>query len=329
MNVRTYRNILEFISTARHYSEYKRESVVFSSDSIAAYYAANRDELDAFNYRLLFVDALMPDDDFESMEDPADTYTRAVEIANGILSEEDFIEAARALGDETFDPESTLYRMQGGLLDEDIGEWLRNDTRVYGDITILETDFGNSIAFFLSRDGNNYHTTGMRQILISRENVDPFDFPEGENDPDYHAALDQAETILHERADFINALFSAMGATEEALLGLMEDHSDDNTPGGYYSFITKIPYQSSHVQTMRVVPEIEDWLFAEDRSIGDTEMIYTAAFGFHLIYFTGWGEMFFELIAEDRMRTRDHSEWINGLTHGVPVKHAAFILVHI
>ena len=271
----------------------------------------------------------MPGDDFESAEDPADTYARAMEIAKSILSEEDFIEAARALGNDTFDPESTLYRMQGGWLDDDIGEWLLNDARVYGDITVLETDFGNSVVFFLSRDDNNYRTTGMRQILISREHVDPFDFPEGEDDPVYHAALEQAEAIIHERADFLSTMFSAMGSTEEALLGLMEDHSDDTTPGGYYSLITKIPYQSAHIQTMRVVSEIEDWLFADDRSIGDTEMIYTAAFGFHLIYFTGWGEMFFELMAEDRMRTRDHGEWINGLMHGEPVKHAAFILVHI
>jgi len=321
MNERTYRNIMEFVAVARHYSENVRESFVFSSDSIAAYYAENRDELDAFNYRLLFVDTLM--------NDPADTYASVIEIANGISSEEDFIEAARAQEYDSFDPDSTLYRMQGGWLDEDIGEWLRADARAYGDITVIQTEYGSSIVFFLSRDDNNYRTVGMRQILISRENVDPADFPEGEYDPEYHALLEQAETILHERAEFANAMFEAMGSTENAMLDLMEEHSDDTTPGGYYSFITKIPYQSAHLQTLRIVPEIEDWLFAEDRSIGDTELIYTAAYGFHLVYFTGWGELFFEIIAEDRMRTRDHSEWINNLTPGEPVKHAAFILVHL
>jgi hypothetical protein len=331
MNERTYRDIMEFVSTARHYNEHVRESFVFSSDSIAAYYASNRDELDVFNYRHLFMEANMPSDDPDSdlMDDPAETYARAMEVATGISSEEDFIEATKALGDDTFDPDSTLYRMQGGWLDDDIAEWLRDDARVHGDITVLYTDFGSSVVFFLSRDDNNYRTVGMRQILISREHVDPLNFPEGENDPDYHTALEQAEAILQERAEFINTMFDAIGATENALLGLMEEHSDDNTPGGYYSHITKIPYQSNHIQTMRVVSEIEDWLFADDRSVGDTELIYTEAFGYHLIYFTGWGEVFFELMADDRMRTRDHAEWINGFTHGSPVKHAAFILVHM
>jgi len=321
MNERVYRDIMEFIATARNYSEQVRDSYVFSSDSIAAYYAENRDELDAFNYRILYIDNLL--------DDPEHTYVQAVEIANNISSEEDFIEAAWTLEGEDFDPASTFFRMQGSWLDEDLGEWLRDDARAYGDVTILEIESGASVVLFLSRDDNNYRTVGMRQILISREQVDPFDFPGEEHDPDFHAALEQAETILHERADFVNGMFVAMGSTEDALLGLMEEHSDDSTPGGYYSLITRIPYQSTHIQTLRLVPEIEDWLFEDGRSIGDTELIYTPAFGYHLVYFTGWGDLFFEIIAEDRLRTRDHSEWANGLTHGVPVKNAAFILVHL
>ena len=169
----------------------------------------------------------------------------------------------------------------------------------------------------------------MRQILISREYVNPTDFPEGEEDPGYISALEHADNALHERGELVYALFNSMGRTEQALLDLMEDHSDDTTEGGYYSNITKIHYQSPFIQTMRVVPELEDWFFTEGRTTGDSESIYTEAFGYHLVYFTGEGDIFFELIADDRLRTRDHNEWLENLTTGTPRKTAAFILVHL
>jgi len=167
----------------------------------------------------------------------------------------------------------------------------------------------------------------MRQILISREQIDPAEFPEGEEDPGYIEVLEKAEAEARERAELVNSLFIAAGETENALLDLMEEHSDDTTTGGEYLNISKYSYQSTHFNSMKVVPEIEEWLFDESRVIGDSELIHTADFGYHLIYFLGSGESFFELIADDRMRTRDHNEWLDGLTPGVPVRHTAFILV--
>jgi len=164
---------------------------------------------------------------------------------------------------------------------------------------------------------------------MSRDYIDPEEFLLGEDDPDYLSALQQAENELSVRAQSVYSLFTAAGGTEAALIDLMEEYSDDTTEGGYYTNITKYQYWSQYFNTMKVVPEIEEWLFDESRTVGDSQLVYTSAYGYHLLYFTGFGEPFFKLMADDRMRTRDHNEWLESLTVGVPVKHAAFILVQI
>jgi len=329
INESVYRNILEFVTTARIYSEHVRESFEYTTDALAAHYNESKDDLDVFNFRMMYVDAEFNEDGLDEEAAAADAYDRAIEIADGILSEEDFIMAASGLGEHFFEPdESTLYRVQGESLEAELRTWLLDDVRDYGDITVIDSGLGSAVIFFINRDDNNYRTVGMRQILISREFIDPDEFPEGVVDPGYMEALDQAEAALHETAELVQTLFSAMGETEDALLELMLEYSDDTTPGGYYPNITKFQYQSNFISTFRVVSALEDWLFDGNRAVGDTEMIYTNEFGYHLVYFTGFGDIFFELIADDKMRTSDFFEWIDGLPKGEPVKHASMILVH-
>jgi hypothetical protein len=338
MNERTYRSLMEMTLTARLFSESIRNSFVFSADELAAYYNEHRDELDAINYREFLVDIEfptidMPDDEeeFENAMEQAslETNQRANDFAGEIHSEEDFIYVAGNYNESLFSPEATQRRVQGARLDADKRDWLIDDSRIHGDTTIVDSDWGSTVIFFVSRDGNDYRTVTMRQLLLLRETIDPDEFFEGINDPGYIIALENAENDLHERAQEVYALFNSAGRTEQALLDLIDEYSDDTTEGGYYPDITQLTYQGVDFQTMRVVPEIENWLFDSDRVIGDSELIYTADFGYHLTYFFGEGDIFFEMIARDRLRSERHGEWLNGLHRATPVRHAAFFLVHI
>ena len=339
INESTYRSILEFTMTAGAYGEFVRDSFSYSSGELAGFYMENRDILDVFAYRVLRIN---PDElnyaDFESDEAYdealetaiADAHERAADIiTGGISSEEDFIATAREEYGHDDDWTTEVHYRMGEHLDATFKDWLLDESRNEGDIAAFDNDTGSTILYFVSRNDNNYRTTGMRQILITRELVDPDEFPFGEIDPGYIEALERAETEARQRADIVNNLFIEAGRTEDALIRLMADHSDDNTPGGEYTDISKYSYQSSYFRAMKVVPEIEEWLFDESRVVGDSQLISTSDFGYHLVYFTGLGAPFFELIADDRMRTRDHTEWLGGLTEGEPVRHAAFILVHI
>ena len=338
MNVRSYRKIMEFVTTANAYSEHIRESFTYSSADLAEYYAEFKDDLDVFTYRQFTIYFDYPEsddfddvDEFEAALDEAMENSRiqAAEIAAEITGEDDFIQAAYDYSDFYSDPDSTLRLAQGNRLDINTSDWLLDPARVNGDITIADSEQGSIIIFFVSRDDNNYRTVGMRQILILRESIYPDDFPLGEDDPGYIAAFNAADDEAKQRAEQVLSLFTVAGSTEDALIALMPDHSDDNTEGGFYSDISKFPYQSSYIAAMKVVEEIEDWLFYENRQIGDSELVRTEDFGYHLLYFTGPGDVFFELMAKDRMRTRDHTEWLENLETAQPIRRAAFILVHI
>jgi len=339
INMRVYRSILEFTSIASFYSLHIRDSFEYTTQELDGFYADNADDLDVINYRALSVYSYSPDaedyyddDEFEAATALAlaEAYATATAIAETITSEDDFIAAALDHEPDYYpEPESTLRMSQGSTLDGDTGPWLLETTRISGDVTAIETSHGATIVYFISRDNNDYRTVGMRQLLILRDSPDPEDYPDGEYDPDYLEALHQAETYAWERADLVNALFVAGGKTEDVLIDLIAEHSDDTTEGGYYTDISKYPYQGTDFRAMKVVEELEEWLFDESRSVGDSELIYTSDYGYHLVYFTGLGERLSLLIADDKMRTADHDAWVESLPLGEPVKRGAFILVNI
>ena len=335
MNVSVYRRVLEFELLANSYSDFVRDSFTYSTVELEEYYAENADSLDIFNYRILTVFAEFPDEadpasDTSEEDAIAAAHAVASEMAERIESEDDFIFVAYEHDMWShFDPDSSLRTVFGEWLDFDLSPWLVDDTRTYGDITIIDTSMGSNIVFFVSRDDNSYQTVGMRQILIMREFVNSEDFSFPEDEPEYELAVQEAEREAHERAQSVHELFISMGATEQALLDLLEEHSDEDTEGGYYSHISKFSYHGSTFSSMKVVPEIEEWLFDESREVGDSELVFTSDFGYHLLYFTGRYEPLSELMATDRKRTADHTAWSDSLTSGEPVWHAAFWFVNI
>jgi len=344
---KSYRKLLEFTMIAESYSNHVRESFNYSTVDLESYYFENRDTLDIFSYRSLMIYAERLDPlDFPNTEDYlaaiedsiAEVSLIAAEIAAGIESEDDFISAAMDYEAEFYsDPDSTLRVQSGERLDEQLSSWMLDATRMPGDIELIDSDQGCNIIFFVSRDDNGYLTSSMRQILILRERINPAEFELGEDDPEYIEAVELAENEARERAELVFALFTASGGTESALNDLIKEYSDEydeNFSGdiseiGYYKDIAKYPYQSSYVYAMQVVPEIEEWLFDPEREIGDYELIRSEAHGYHLMYFPGYGDRMSDIISEDKMRTRDHNAWNDGLAEVEPVKHWAFILVQI
>ncbi|MCL2425633.1 MAG: hypothetical protein FWD05_04780 [Oscillospiraceae bacterium] len=340
MNVRVYREILEFISIAGAYNEHVRESFEYSEQELITYYNEHRDDLDFFNFRQVLVQAesifeedFENDDIFSEALQNASNEARlsAYNIIEDVENEDDFIVAAGEYNESFHDPVFTIRQTQGENLADDIRDWLIDDARDYGDTVVIEMNEGQSfsVLFYISRDDNNYQMVGMRQILLSRPFIDPSEFLDGEDDPAYLDAVELAEQELHARGALVRSLFETAGGTEAALLELMDEHSDDHTEGGYYPNIAMATFHGTGFNGMRVVTEIEEWLFDESRTVGDWELIYTEAFGYHLVYFTGFYDLFFEAMAADLMRTDNHSEWIENLHRGVPERNAAFFFVQV
>ncbi|MDR2599077.1 MAG: hypothetical protein LBC73_02245 [Oscillospiraceae bacterium] len=342
MNVKTFRNVLTFTAIAEYFSEYSRESFNFTNDQLNEFYNEHADEYDVHSYRIILIYAEMPDridfiDDEEGYELAVDeavdeAFELALSIAEEVTTEDEFIAAAINYNEEQYsEPDSTLQRQQGRNigLETDIAIWLNDPARAYGDVTAIPAGNVNTVVFYISRNDNNYHTLSMNQLLILRERVDPFDFEGFENDPEYIKAVEAADKEATERAEDIYQKFIDAGGTKEALLDLIEEYSDENTPDGYYDNISLFSFRGVDFVAMRVSIELENWLFDENRQVGDIELIKTADHGYHLTMFAGEGDIFAHLIARDRMRTEAHNDWVENLPKGEPKKHFMFILVHM
>jgi hypothetical protein len=339
VNERIFREMSEFMFTANSFNEYMWGAFEYTPAELADFYEENKDLFDNFTYRVFLVRAEAVNmADFDSTEDFEEAREQALdaarvqaaEIVAGIRTEEDFIAAARAFDEAEFgEPDSTLRVFPGEWLGGVYGPWLRDSSRTFGDITTEDIPTGTHVIFFMERDPNDYRMVDMRQILFARQQSMFIDFDEIEDENARQEAIDmfeqteiQAEMELRQRAEAVYNLFVEGGATEELLLELILEHSDDHTPGGLYTDISKVITQN------KLVPEVEEWLFAPGRAVGDFELIRTEDFGYHLIFFTGFGESYRDFIADARMRDRDHAEWFENLEPVGNARRWAFFLTN-
>ncbi|MCL2125203.1 MAG: hypothetical protein FWH33_04350 [Oscillospiraceae bacterium] len=317
MNEKSFRNVMEFVNLASGYATYISDSLTYSDSELAEYYDENRDSLDSFTFRyfLLSADTVLEEDyeteeEYEAAKDAAleDSYERAAAIADGIESEEDFIAAAREANESSYsDYDSTLRVYPGSWLGDTYGPWLREADRQPGDCTSIGMTTGGYLVYFIDRDPNQYRMVEMRQILVQRQELDPSEFEEGKDDPAYLQAFDIVDDVARGQAEEALRLFEEDGASEDALIALMEEYSSDETEGGFYDLVTK------NAANNKMAKEIEDWLFEEGRQVGDYKLIRTADYGYHLVYFVGFDDMYCDYLAREKMHETDYQAWLDGL----------------
>jgi len=336
INEEIYTEICEFVYTVSSYCRDYRDALVYTDEQKKDYYSSTSDMLDVFSFRYITVSMeSVSSSDYETDEEYqaarsesiAAALAAADEMAAGINSEDDFITAARTYNESTYgDDSSTRREYMGEMLGDIYGPWLRESERSYNDVTSVEMSNGAYVVYFIGRENNDYEMLSMRQLLLMRQEINTDDFELGADDPAYEEAFDLVDRMARERGVAALSLFEDGGATEELLIELMAEHSDDTTDGAFYENISKYYYSSDSTQSLKLVPEIEEWLFEEGRQVGDYELIRSEAYGYHLVYFTGESGKFCDFIADDRMRTDDYTGWVESLPKHDASKTWAFIL---
>ena len=331
MNEATLREVMTFVQTISSYNSLVADALTFSDEEVAEYYADNSSIFDSLTFRFFQIyPEPVYDDEYESDEEYEEAYEKAYEdalliasetaaaLAAGISSEEDFIAAALEYDMGYIEPDSTLMQYPGGWLISsslyDLGSWLLEEGRIYAECGSIDTSDGSYVVQFISRDENTYRMTAMRQILIMRETetYDYFDMDELDSVYDF----DEADLAARERAEAMVSLFIEGGATEEILLELMDEYTEDSTEGGYYDLISQSP------ANRKLVEEIEAWLFAPERQVGDYELIRTEAYGYHFVFFMGHGERYCDYLAVEGLLDSSGSSYIiEGLRE---IGHAAW-----
>ena len=190
---------------------------------------------------------------------------------------------------------------QGVNLPSLFAEWLLDETRTAGDMTIIETETGYHVLYFAHRENNNYRTVNVRHILI----MSALD--------EYGNCSEEAEAEARARAEEILAQWLEGDADEDSFAELANAYSDDhgsNTRGGLYEDIFR----------NQMVPAFNDWCFDEARQPGDTGIVFNkgAYCGYHIIYFVGHGALHRHLIAEGHMRAYDYTAWETTMLENYP-----------
>ena len=114
-------------------------------------------------------------------------------------------------------------------------------------------------------------------------------------------ATDEDWATCRAAMDEILAEWEASDMTEDTFAQMANEHSEDtgsNTNGGLYENVYKGQMQAS----------FNDWCFDPSRAVGDYGVVETD-YGCHLIYFSGTGDLYWKILADDAKRSNDYNAW--------------------
>ena len=301
-SLESYMNYYTVQQTASAYATYKEASFEYTDDELSTYYEDNHLDFDKVDYRLYTV----------SGTDDTAKETAETMLASLDGTEKSFADAAYEAADEdskeTYeDEDATLHSSTSysSVSSSDYGDWLFSEARVEGESEMFTTDSGYSIVMFVSRDNNDYKTVNVRHILAS---VDASGDDGESTDEDWDnclTAITEAQTAWEES-----------DMTEDTFASLAEEYSDDtgsSSNGGLYEDVYK----------GEMVTEFNDWCFDENRQIGDTGLVQTD-YGYHLMYFSGYGDEYWKSLADSAIRSDDYDSWYEEFTTDYTAKLKSF-----
>ena len=310
-----------------YYNSYV-DSLTYTDEEIQAYYDEHAADLDTYSYRYVFLSGAAEattDEEGNEVEPTEEEETAAMEAAkaqadafaaalNGAEDKQaafdqllpDYVDEEDA---ETF---GSPYTTVGSGLPSTFSEWMQEDGRTAGDVTVAESSNGYYVVLFLDRYLDETPTVDIRHILVmaeltqeddeTTEDVDESQIPTQE-------ALDAAKA----EAEDLLAQWEAGDKTAESFGELANEYSDDtgsNTNGGLYE----------QVYEGQMFEAFNDWIFDEARQEGDTTVLENpqdGQQGWHVIYFQSWDDPVWKNTADSSLRGTDYNAWLTEIQDGL------------
>ena len=204
-------------------------------------------------------------------------------------------------------------RPTGTYSGDAVTEWVFNEERQEGDLTLIESGDNYYVVLFHSRGRNDYNTVDVRHILFK---VDTSDLDSKADD--YQEKLDARKAEQKEAAEAALKKWEEGARTEDSFAELANELSADtgsNTKGGLYTEVYK----------GQMVTEFNDWCFDESRQPGDTGIVYNEGSytGYHVIYFVGTDAPYWQVQVRNAMKNADYTQWNNALVKDITATEAS------
>lgn len=344
-NKDTYRSYLRVSSLANSYRNAYSDSLDYTDDDYQAYLAEHPNDFSTFSY----TSYLLRVDDFYqggTKAEDSDTITYSDEekaagrvdcklAADSIIASrpKNAAELNAAIAnlkiyrqqDSDSEEEKTIPKCTAntdvpyGNVSSYYQDWVTDPSRRTGDITLIpvtsattaedgtETTVtaGYYVVIFDSRNDYEVDMVNVRHILLS--------FEGGTESEDGTTVYSDAEKLeAKQKAEAVMDLFNATGKTQEDFAALVEANTADTSSmynGGLYE----------HILPGEMVEGFDDWIFDENRTSGDCEIVETT-FGYHLIYFVDKDELNYrDYMVDNTLRSEAVESWVDGLVDNTKV----------
>ncbi|MBR5126597.1 MAG: peptidylprolyl isomerase [Oscillospiraceae bacterium] len=316
-----YRNYIHMSLLADAYNNAYSESLVYEDADLRAAEADNFHKYSGFTYNYYYLPATRFLEGGTTAEDGTVTYSdeetaasvaAAKEAAQSLVSEDitsvealDSAIASLPVNKDTTDVSTYYNDNPYGSIPAVIYEWLADDARKEGDLTVLENSYtdtegkttvnGYYVIYFHSVNDNTFALKNVRHILVNFEGGTADEYGNTTySDEEKAAAKATAEEILAE--------FQAGNASEDAFASLATLKSGDTgsiSTGGLYE----------NIYPGQMVVAFENWCFDEARKTGDTGIVETE-YGYHVMYFVGNSDVTYrDFQITNELRSTDLAAW--------------------
>lgn len=183
-----------------------------------------------------------------------------------------------------------------------IQSWMSDEAREPKSTAVIEDSENHMyyIVYFVNRQRVETPTVNVRHILIMPEEVE--ELPENATEEE-KAAHDEkvkaANEAAKEKAEKIYQEWKDGDATIDSFAALADKNSDDSASGGFYG----------NVEQGQMVEGFDDWIFAEGRKEGDTDIV-ESSYGYHIMYFEGYDDPAWKVSATSALVQENYKKFV-------------------
>ena len=293
-----------------------QDGYTYTDQQLEDYYKEHADELDSFTFDQLTFRASVSTTDADGKtiemtdEEKAAKLEEAKKEMAALAQEakarldagESMEDLAEAYGDKVYSSQLDTTRT-GSSLNSTLSDWFLSADRKAGDTTLQEYDGSSTYSYyvvkFIDRTRDETPTADVRHILFS-----------GEDEESKAKAKTDAEAMLE--------TWKSGEATEDSFAQLAKENSADTGSASSGGLIEGITPTSSYVENFR------DWATDSSRQPGDTGIV-ESDYGYHVMYFSAWGQPQWKLTAENALRSDDMNQWMDALLENVTVEQQSGI----
>ncbi len=280
--------VKDSIYTTAYYDKIAEEKGP-SDEQLKTYYEEHKDEYDSVDYRIKVINAALPTEPTD-LADPVDETEEQNSEAAYVPSEAEVAKAmadAKVLAEEA---EATVTE-DGNLLQNvkrssivvSLRDWLFDSSRKAGDTTVIEESAGSKyyVLSFEDRYLDETPTADIRVLILENQDATP---------------------IFEE--------WTSGEATEDSFAALCDKYTTNTAvKGGLVE----------HVGRTGIAESLVDWLFVQEREIGDAEVIPVNDTYTYVIYYKGQNKPEWVIDADDKIVSNDMTEYMNEITVGFEV----------